>query len=120
MTSLAQMAAEDLGVALDSIDMVMGDTDRCPWDMGTFGSLTTRMFGPALRAAAAEARLVLMQLAAERLGVPKDRLVVEKGVVSVKGEPARKVTLRRAGARARPSRGRWTRRRCCAPCRSSR
>src|SRR5450759_3999494 len=63
MTSQAQMAAEELGVALSSIDMVLGDTDKCPWDMGTFGSLTTRMFGPALRAAAAEARAVLMRLA---------------------------------------------------------
>jgi nicotinate dehydrogenase subunit B len=92
MTSLAQMAAEDLGVDLASIEMIMGDTDRCPWDMGTFGSLTTRMFGPALRAAAAQARLVLMQLASERLGVSRDRLVAENGVVSVKGEPARKVS----------------------------
>jgi nicotinate dehydrogenase subunit B len=92
MTSLAQMAAEELGVGLESIEMIMGDTDRCPWDMGTFGSLTTRMFGPALRAAAAAARQVLLQLASERLGVPKDRLVVEEGVVSVKGEPARQVT----------------------------
>jgi isoquinoline 1-oxidoreductase len=92
MTSLAQMAAEDLSVSLDAIEMVMGDTDRCPFDMGTWGSQTTRMFGPALRAAAAEARLVLVQLASEQLGVPKDRLAVEKGVVSVKGEPARKVS----------------------------
>jgi nicotinate dehydrogenase subunit B len=92
MTSLAQMAAEDLGVDLASVEMIMGDTDRCPWDMGTFGSLTTRMFGPALRAAAAQARRILVQLAAERLAVPRDQLVVEKGVVSVKGEPARKVT----------------------------
>ena len=51
MTSQAQMVAEELGVSLASIDMVLGDTDRCPLDMGTFGSLTTRMFGPALRAA---------------------------------------------------------------------
>jgi isoquinoline 1-oxidoreductase len=92
MTSLAQMAAEDLGVALESIEMVLGDTDRCPWDMGTFGSLTTRMFGPALRAAAAQARRVLLQLASEHLGAPRDSLVVENGVVSVKGEPGRKVT----------------------------
>jgi len=92
MTSLAQMAAEDLGVSLDSIEMVMGDTDRCPWDMGTFGSLTTRMFGPALRTAAAEARQVLLRLASEKLGVAKDQLVVENGVVSVKGEPGRKVS----------------------------
>ena len=98
MTSLAQMAAEELGVALDSIHMIMGDTDLCPWDMGTFGSMTTRFFGPAVRAAAAQARLVLMQLASENLGVPRGRLVVENGVVSVKDEPARKVTY---GALAR-------------------
>ncbi len=92
MTSQAQMAAEELGVAVESIDMVLGDTDRCPWDMGTFGSMTTRMFGPALRAAAAEARLVLTRLAAEKLGVAPEKLVVEKGVVSVADEPARKTT----------------------------
>ncbi|MGE0454493.1 MAG: molybdopterin cofactor-binding domain-containing protein [Vicinamibacteria bacterium] len=92
MTSLAQMAAEDLGVSLDAIEMVMGDTDRCPWDMGTFGSLTTRMFGPALRTAAAEARQVLLRLAAGKLGAPREQLVVLHGVVSVKGEPGRKVS----------------------------
>ena len=41
ITALAQMAADELGVALDSITMVMGDTALCPWDMGTFGSMTT-------------------------------------------------------------------------------
>lgn len=81
-TSLAQMAAEELGVSLDSITMVMGDTDLCPWDAGTWGSQSTRMFGPAVRAAAAEARAVLMKLASEKLGTPKEQLVVENGVVS--------------------------------------
>jgi len=92
LTSQAQMLAEDLGVALDSVDMILGDTDRCPWDMGTFGSLTTRMFGPALRSAAAEARAILLQLASEQLGAERAQLVVENGVVSVKGQPSRKVT----------------------------
>jgi nicotinate dehydrogenase subunit B len=92
MTSLAQMAAEELGVAVESIDMVLGDTELCPSDMGTFGSMTTRFFGPALRAAAAEARAVLENLAAEKLGVDPGRLVVEKGVVSVAGDAARKTT----------------------------
>jgi nicotinate dehydrogenase subunit B len=92
MTSQAQMLAEELGVSLDSIDMVLGDTDRCPWDAGTYGSLTTRMFGPALRAAGAEARLVLLGLAAKKLGVARSRLTVENGVVSVVGAPARRVT----------------------------
>ena len=93
MTSLAQMAAEELGADLASIDMVMGDTDKCPWDMGTFGSLSTRMFGPALRAAAAKARAVLTTLAAAKLGVAADRVTIEHGVVSVAGEPTRRVSF---------------------------
>jgi len=81
-TSLAQMAAEELGVPLDSITMVMGDTDLCPWDQGTWGSQSTRMFGPAVRAAAAEARTVLMKLASEKLETPREKLTVANGVVS--------------------------------------
>jgi isoquinoline 1-oxidoreductase len=92
LTSQAQMVAEELGVGLSSIDMVLGDTDKCPWDMGTFGSLTTRMFGPALRAAAAEARAVLMALAAKKLGVSEEKLMVKDGIVSVAGEPKRNVS----------------------------
>ncbi|MFN8012551.1 MAG: molybdopterin cofactor-binding domain-containing protein [Holophagaceae bacterium] len=93
MTSQAQMVAEELGVALASIDMVMGDTDRCPFDAGTWGSLTTRMFGPALRAAAAEARAALTAMAAQSLGVAKDRLVLSEGVFSVAGDPSQTVTM---------------------------
>ncbi len=89
LTSQAQMVAEELGVDLGSIDMVLGDTARCPWDMGTFGSLTTRMFGPVLRAAAAQARVALISLAAERLGVPAGQLVARGGVVSVDGDLSR-------------------------------
>ncbi|NIN71142.1 MAG: molybdopterin-dependent oxidoreductase [Gemmatimonadetes bacterium] len=92
MTSLTQMAAEDLGVSLEAIYIVMGDTDRCPWDMGTFGSLTTRMFGPAVRAAAARARLVLTDLAAARLGVSRDALAVEDGMVYVKADRNRRIS----------------------------
>jgi len=81
ITSLAQMLAEELDVPMESVDMVMGDTDLCPWDMGTFGSMTTRVFGPAFRAAAAEAKAVLVELAAERLGVAKEGLKTKAGVV---------------------------------------
>jgi nicotinate dehydrogenase subunit B len=95
MTSLAQMAAEELGVDVQSIDMVLGDTDRCPWDMGTFGSMTTRFFGPALRAAAAEARATLTGLAAARLGVRREQLTVRNGVVAVSHAPRRQVSYAR-------------------------
>jgi len=92
LTSQAQMVAEELGVALSSIDMVLGDTDRCPVDRGTFGSLTTRMFGPVLRAAAAQARAELMALAAKKLRAAPGQLSVKAGVVSVTGQPGRRVT----------------------------
>ncbi|MGA9364890.1 MAG: molybdopterin cofactor-binding domain-containing protein [Bacteroidota bacterium] len=81
VTSLAQMLADELDVPLDSVDMVMGDTDLCPWDMGTFGSMSTRFFGPPLRAAGAEGRRVLLELASEHLKTPVANLVTEDGVV---------------------------------------
>ena len=92
MTSLPQLLAEDLDVPLASVDIVMGDTDLCPWDMGTFGSLSMRQFGPVLRQAAADARATLLQLAAERLQAPVERLTVKAGVVSDTADPKKTVT----------------------------
>ncbi len=91
-TSLGQMLAEELDVPLDSVDMVMGDTALCPYDSGTFGSRSTKYFGPPLRKAAAEARVVLMQLAAEHLGVEEERLLTREGEVLVKNDPKKKVS----------------------------
>lgn len=92
VTSLAQMLADELDVGLESVDMVMGDTALCPWDMGTFGSMSTRFFGPALRAAGAEARTVLIELAAEHLQIAPDRLVAENGVIFDKNQREKRVT----------------------------
>ena len=92
MTALAVLAAEELDVPLERVDMLMGDTDLCPWDGGTWGSLSVWQFGPVLRGAAAEARAVLIQLASEQLGVPVARLQVREGLVSVAGDPARHVS----------------------------
>jgi nicotinate dehydrogenase subunit B len=64
-TALAQILAEELDVPLDRVDVIMGDTALCPWDMGTFGSRSIKYFGPALRQAGAEARAVLVELASE-------------------------------------------------------
>ncbi len=81
VTSLAQMLSEELDVDLASVDMVMGDTDLCPFDNGTFGSLSTRFFGTPMRSAAAEARAVLLNMAARRLKVPAEQLTVKSGTV---------------------------------------
>jgi len=92
VTSLAQMLADELGVPLASVDMVMGDTLLCPYDMGTFGSMSTPYFGKTLRQAAAEARAVLIQIAAEQLGVPPQQLNVNDGQVVDSQAPSRRVT----------------------------
>ena len=92
ITSLAQMLADELEVSLGSVDMVMGDTDLCPWDMGTFGSMTTRFFGPPLREAAAKARAVLMELAAEYLQIPLNKLKAKDGVIFDKTQNKSNVT----------------------------
>ena len=92
ITSLAQMLADEVDVPLESVDMVMGDTSVCPWDMGTFGSMSTRFFGPPLRAAGAEARRVLLELAAEQLTVPQERLVAENGVIYDSQQKDKRVT----------------------------
>jgi isoquinoline 1-oxidoreductase len=92
ITSLAQMMADELDVSYEMVDMVMGDTDLCPWDPGTWGSLTTRAFGPVLRAAAAEARAVLLELGAEALRVPITRLKIKDGVIFDRKNERRRVT----------------------------
>lgn len=92
ITSLAQTLADELDLSLESVDMVMGDTDLCPWDMGTFGSRTTRYFGPELREAAAEARIVLLELASEFLNVHINQLGIKSGVVFDKRDTKNTVT----------------------------
>ena len=92
ITSMAQMLAEELDVALDAIHMVMGDTRLCPWDGGTTGSRSTKYYGPPLRRAGAEARAILLQMASEKLDIPVAQLVVKNGVVSDIRNVARKVS----------------------------
>lgn len=92
ITSLPQMLAEELDVAVDDIDIVMGDTDLCPYDQGTWGSMTTRVFGPQWCQAGAAARTVLLELAAETLHVPVADLMVQQGVVLVISDPSRRVS----------------------------
>lgn len=81
ITSLAMMIADELNVPFEKVKMVMGDTELCPYDAGTWGSQTTQTFGPAMRAAAAEAKAILLDMASAQLGVPVDKLKVNDGIV---------------------------------------
>jgi isoquinoline 1-oxidoreductase len=82
ITSLAQIMADELEVSFESVKMVMGDTDLCPWDGGTNGSQTTRSFSPHMRVAAAEAKAILLQLGSDYLQAPVSQLEVKDGIIS--------------------------------------
>jgi len=70
LTALAQIAAEELDIAYERVEMISADTSRSPDEGMTAGSQSVENSGTALRFAAAEAREMLLQLAAARLGVP--------------------------------------------------
>jgi nicotinate dehydrogenase subunit B len=91
-TALAQIVAEELEVALDQVRLVMGDTGLAPDEGYTAGSMTVRMGGGQLRTAAAEARLALMERAADRLGASVGRLEARAGVIRVREAPERHVS----------------------------
>ena len=81
-TSLSQAVAEELLVGVDKIQMVMGDTQLTPFDMGTFGSRTTPTMSPQLRKAASAARELLIGLAAAEWKVDRQRLIAADGKIT--------------------------------------
>jgi isoquinoline 1-oxidoreductase len=97
-TGLSVVVAEALGVPLGAVRLVMGDTDVCPHDAGTFGSRSTPDAGTELRAVATAARASLDRLATER-GIAKDAPTGE-GVMGLK----RVDIAPRGGLPSRPAR----------------
>jgi len=75
-TAMAQIAAEELRVPLENVEVVLGDSARGPYASISAGSSTTPSMGPAVRAAAADAREQIEDIAEQR-GLPKDTPVEE-------------------------------------------
>jgi CO/xanthine dehydrogenase Mo-binding subunit len=80
-TALGQIAADELDVALDRVTVVAADTARAPNEGVTSRSFSIIESGTAVRLAAAEARTVLLAMAAEKLSVPVERLTVRDGTI---------------------------------------
>ena len=81
LTALAQIAAEELDVEFDKIQMVSADTTRGPDEQYTFGSQSIEQSGAAIRAAGAEARAILLAAAARRFGVQEAQLIAAAGSI---------------------------------------
>lgn len=80
-TSLAQIVGEELRVPAPAVRVVMGDTGRTPFDMGTFGSRTTPITGAQVRRAGAVARELLLEVAAATWNRSPADLEIDDGVV---------------------------------------
>jgi CO/xanthine dehydrogenase Mo-binding subunit len=87
LTGLAQIAAEELDVSMDQIDLVNPETDRSPDEGLTVGSMSTESSGASIRAACAEARALFTAAAARRLGCAADALDIDDGAFFRAGEP---------------------------------
>ena len=89
LTVLAQITAQELGIATDDVHVVSADTDATPMDTGPIASRTTYVTGNAARLAAEKAKLILFEVAAPMLGVKPDQLEVRDHKILVKGYPQR-------------------------------
>jgi xanthine dehydrogenase molybdenum-binding subunit len=87
-TVLSQIAAEELGIAAESVRMSSGDTDTLPFDAPTHASRITYASGLAVKAAAAAAKERLLDVASGLMEANADDLEVHNGMVMVKGAPA--------------------------------
>ena len=85
-TAMAQIAAEELGLPLDRVEVSLGDTSRGPFASISAGSSTIPSMGPAVRAAAADAKRQLLEIAAQRYHLEERVLDIRDGnVVSADG-----------------------------------
>jgi nicotinate dehydrogenase subunit B len=89
---IIQMVADELDLPADRVEIVMGDTATTVNLGGASGSTGVQEGGKQIRNAAAEARRILVGMAADKLGVPADQLTVNNGIVSAKSDPSKKVS----------------------------
>jgi CO/xanthine dehydrogenase Mo-binding subunit len=88
-TAMAQIAAEELGVPLDRVEVALGDSARGPYATLSAGSSTTPSVGPAVRAAAADAKRQIIEIAAQRHQLEERVLDLRDGkIVSADGNLA--------------------------------
>jgi aerobic carbon-monoxide dehydrogenase large subunit len=92
-TAIAQIVADQVGVSLDKVRVIQGDTEVCPWGLGNYSSRSVIMGGSAARIAAAEIRAKLVDVAARMLEVTPADLELADNLVKVKGAPARALSM---------------------------
>ncbi len=105
MTSFAQIIAEALGVDVEDVSMVTGDTAEIHWGTGTFASRGAVVAGNAVNAAALDVRQKVLTLASKVLETPEEELELEEGQVRVADLPEKSISLGELAILANPFRG---------------
>ena len=90
--AIGQMVAEELDVPFKAVTVIMGDTATSVNQGGASGSTGIQLGGKQMRMAAAEARRVLVEMAAAKLALPADALTVTDGVVHAKSDASKKAS----------------------------
>jgi nicotinate dehydrogenase subunit B len=91
-TAFRQLMSDELDFPYDKTTCIMGSTDITVDQGGSGGSTAMERDSWPMRRVAAEARRVLLDMASASLGVPVDRLIVSEGVITVTGDPSKRVT----------------------------
>ena len=104
-TSFAQIVADQLGVSVEDVDVVTGDTDQFHWGTGTFASRGAVVAGNAINEAALDVRRKILRLAGDLFEAAEEDLEIRDGTVYVKGVPDRGIPLGELAAKANPLRG---------------
>lgn len=104
-TVFAQVVADQLGVTVENVRLVTGDTAEFYWGAGTFASRGAVVAGNAIHAAAVKVRQKILKKASDELEVAEEDLELSDGVVRVKGSPDQAIKLGDLAARANPLRG---------------
>ncbi|HSK80373.1 MAG TPA: molybdopterin cofactor-binding domain-containing protein, partial [Thermoanaerobaculia bacterium] len=104
-TVLAQVAAQQLGVSVEDVDVVTGDSDQFHWGTGTFASRGAVVAGNATNEAAKRVREKAVRLAAEHLRVSEEEIELAGGQARVIGSPERAISLGELAKLANPMRG---------------
>src|SRR5581483_9582430 len=93
-TTLAQICADRLGVPLEHITVITGDTEAIGLGIGTFASRSAVVAGNAVSLAASEVKEKALKVAAQLMEVAADDLELADGVVRVRGVPDRTMALK--------------------------
>jgi carbon-monoxide dehydrogenase large subunit len=96
-TTFAQIVADELGVPIDHVSIIHGDTDKVQYGIGTFGSRGTAVGGAALKLAIETIQAKAITIAAHQWEANPDDLEYREGKIGVKGDPSKSMTTAEAG-----------------------